>query len=97
MRIALSGLLNLEVTTKTRGFPIDYFPIDYPFFGVNLSPGGVGFNLAKALKTFGDEVDLFSLIGNDDAGELIRKRLAENGVSPNRVLSDLPADVDRPL
>ncbi|MBQ7250370.1 MAG: carbohydrate kinase family protein [Bacilli bacterium] len=90
MKIALSGLLNLEVTTRTRGFPIPYYPIDYPFFGVNLYPGGVGYNLAKALKTLGDEVDLYSLIGDDDAGKLIREELERIGISSSQILPILP-------
>ena len=91
MKVALSGLLNLEVTTRTRGFPIDYHPIDYPFFGVNIFPGGVGFNVAKAMKALGDEVNLYSLIGQDHAGELLKKSLKENGISSEHVISALPA------
>ena len=35
MRILVSGLLNVETTVPVRGFPINYYPIDYPFFGIN--------------------------------------------------------------
>ena len=34
MNILVSGLLNIETTVSVRGFPIEYYPIDYPFFGV---------------------------------------------------------------
>ena len=65
MNILVSGLLNTETTTAVRGFPIDYYPIDYTFFGVNTAVSGVAFNLAKALKTLGDEVRLASMTGSD--------------------------------
>lgn len=48
MKILVSGLLNTETTTAVRGFPINYYPIDYPFFGVNTAVSGVAINLAKA-------------------------------------------------
>ena len=60
MKILVSGLLNIETTVSVRGFPIQYYPIDYPFFGVNSSVSGVGYNLAKALTVLGDSVSLFS-------------------------------------
>ena len=66
MKLLVSGLLNIETTVAVRGFPIPYYPIDYPFFGVNANVAGVGFNLAKALTTLGDEVSLISYLGQDD-------------------------------
>lgn len=49
-KIFVSGLMNIETTVKIKSFPINYFPIDYPFFGVNSSVSGVGVNVGKALK-----------------------------------------------
>ena len=49
MRILVSGLLNIETTVAVRGFPINYYPIDYTFFGVQSNAAGVGYNIAKAL------------------------------------------------
>jgi hypothetical protein len=46
--ILISGLFNMETTLQIKGFPIDYFPIDYPFFGINTSVSGVSANIAKA-------------------------------------------------
>ncbi len=34
MKVIVSGLVNIETTLKVRKFPIDYYPIDYPFFGI---------------------------------------------------------------
>ena len=80
MRILVSGLLNTETTTAVRGFPIQYYPIDYSFFGVNTAVSGVAFNLTKALVTLGDEVRLHSVTGSDFAAAYIRDSVRELGV-----------------
>lgn len=49
MHILISGLVNVETSVKVRRFPIDYYPIDYPFFGVESHVAGVAYNIAKAL------------------------------------------------
>ena len=85
MKILVSGLLNTETTTAVRGFPIHYYPIDYPFFGVNTAVSGVAFNLAKALKTLGDEVRLTSMTGQDFAAAYIRDSLQELDISTEYV------------
>lgn len=72
MNILVSGLLNTETTTAVRGFPIEYYPIDYPFFGVNTAVSGVGFNLASALHTLGDRIRLAGMLGRDFQASYIR-------------------------
>ncbi len=81
MQILVSGLVNTETTTAVRGFPINYYPIDYSFFGVNTAVSGVAFNLAKALKTLGDEVRLTSMTGHDFSAAYIRDCLQELDIS----------------
>ena len=54
--ILVSGLINTETTVRVRQFPVNYYPIDYPFFGVNTAVSGVAYNISKALKTLGDDV-----------------------------------------
>ncbi len=49
MKILVSGLLNTETDVSVRQFPIQYYPIDYNFFGIDTFVGGVAFNIAKAL------------------------------------------------
>lgn len=95
-KILISGLINTETTVKVKNFPIEYFPIDYPFFGVNTKVSGVAYNLAKALKTLGDDISLVSMIGNDFAGEYVVKEMKDIGVDTRLVdkkLSQTPSSV----
>lgn len=96
MKILVSGLLNTETTTAVREFPINYYPIDYPFFGINTAVSGVAFNITKALHTLGDEVVLNSMLGNDFSASYIRDALGQLGISTDHVLPCLretPASV----
>lgn len=79
-RILISGLINVETTVKVRKFPIDYYPIDYPFFGVGSGVSGVAFNLAKAARTLGDEVQLHAMLGTDFEASYIKTTLEQNGI-----------------
>ena len=78
--ILISGLVNTETTVRVREFPIPYYPIDYPFFGVSTAVSGVGYNLAKALKILGNQVSLLSMTGEDLPGQQIRRELEALGV-----------------
>ena len=80
MRVLVSGLLNTETTAAVRGFPVPYYPIDYPFFGIHTEVSGVAFNLTKALRKLGDEVRLTSMTGSDFPASYIRDALAALGV-----------------
>ncbi len=89
MKILVSGLLNIETTVAVRGFPIAYYPIDYPFFGVDSAVSGVGYNVAKALTALGDEVSLVSFLGRDPEGDRILRQLREDGLSAEQIRLDL--------
>ena len=84
-RILVSGLINTETTVKVRKFPIDYYPIDYPFFGVNTRVSGVAYNIVKALHTLGDDVELISMTGNDFGAKYVRNEIEEIGVSTQSI------------
>lgn len=85
--ILISGLINLEVTLCVDAFPIAYVPVRYPFFGVNSTVSGVGYNVVKALTVLGDSVRFLSLIGRDLAGSLVRESLILDGI-PGRFIVD---------
>lgn len=84
-KIFVSGLINVEHSLKVDSFPINYSPIEYPFFGVNSTVSGVGYNLTKALITLGSEVDLFSIVGNDNNGTLIKTALRKEGLNVKHI------------
>ena len=74
-KILVSGLVNVETTCRIGQFPIDYQPIDYNFFGVNSAVAGVGFNVAKALHSLGDIVEVATLTGEDVLADVVRNEL----------------------
>ncbi len=94
--IYVSGLINTETTVRVRKFPIDYYPIDYPFFGVQTEVSGVAYNVAKALKTLGDQVVLASFLGQDMQGNVVEETLKRDGIHRTglrRELSQTPSSV----
>ena len=76
----VSGLINIETTLRVEGFPIGYSPVRYPFFGINSTVSGVGYNVAKALTRLGDAVNFLSIIGQDFAGQLVLETLGRDGL-----------------
>lgn len=94
--ILVSGLVNVETTCSVRGFPIEYSPIDYRFFGGNSTVSGVGFNVAKALTALGHTVRLATLLGDDAAGRLALDALRTSHIDDSlvsRVLNQTPSSV----
>lgn len=89
MKILVSGLLNTETDVSVRQFPIQYYPIDYNFFGIDTFVGGVAFNIAKALTVLGDKVCLASLIGRDISANLIKNALQELSIDTKYVKANL--------
>jgi ribokinase len=86
-KILVSGLINIETTLRVEGFPIPYTPVVYPFFGVNSSVSGVGYNIARALSVLGDDVRLLSIIGRDLLSSLVCIALERDGISGKNVLN----------
>lgn len=88
-KILISGLINTETTVKVRKFPIDYYPIDYPFFGVQTAVSGVAYNIALALTALGDEVRLLSMCGQDFQAAYIRSELQSKGIASDHIRPSL--------
>ncbi len=89
-RIFVSGLVNLETTLAIESFPLTYFPVRYPFHGIHDRVSGVGFNVAKALHTLGDDVRFCSLLGRDFAGKTALETIERLGIDASRLLAVLP-------
>ena len=90
-RVLVVGLVNIETTLRVDGFPIDYFPVTYPFHGVRSAVSGTGWNVAKALATLGHDVRLAALLGADRAGRWAREEILAAGVDDAAVLDTLAA------
>ena len=88
-KILVSGLCNIETTLKVHKFPIDYYPIDYPFFGIKSNVSGVAYNIVKALKTLGDDVTLTSFVGNDFEGDYVLKELENSNIDTSNIKKEL--------
>ncbi len=86
-KILVCGLVNMETSAPVEEFPIAYRPVDYKFFGINTSPGGVGYNVSLALNTLGDDVKLCSLCGDDAPAQIIKSELSAKGISTEYILS----------
>ena len=84
--ILVCGLTNIETTLKVDGFPIEYSPIEYRFFGVNSSISGVGYNVVKALKVLGNTPYFFTIIGNDIYKNIIFSDLEKDKIDTKYVL-----------
>ena len=84
-KILISGLLNVESSLFVDSFPLDYFPICYPFHGISSHVSGVGYNLSKGLSVLGDDVSLLSLLGNDLNGKIILSHLQEEGIKTENI------------
>ncbi len=88
-RFFVAGLINVETTLAVGGFPIEYNPCNYPFFGVQTTVSGVGLNIAKALTVLGNELDFASIIGGDENAELVRMNLQKNGIPIDGVICQM--------
>ncbi|WP_027340864.1 carbohydrate kinase family protein [Halonatronum saccharophilum] len=88
-KILITGLINIETTLKVEGFPIEYNPANYPFFGIDSTVSGVGYNLVKAFKALGSKAELLGLVGDDLAGDSVRYKLKEADISTDYILTNL--------
>ncbi len=86
-KILISGLINIDTTLRVERFPIPSAPVVYPFFGVNSTVSGVGYNIARALTILGDDVRLLSIIGRDPLAALVCMALERDGISGKNVLN----------
>ena len=84
-KILVSGLVNIETTCRVREFPIPYYPVDYPFFGIGSAASGVAYNIALALKTLGDQVRLLSMTGRDFPADYIKRELHDAGIGTEHI------------
>ena len=89
MKIMVSGLINIESSCPVKQFPVEYFPIDYPFNKIASGISGVGYNLIRNFKKLGDDVTFVSMLGNDLWGDVIWQQLEKEGFCTDSVYTIL--------
>lgn len=87
--IYVSGLLNFETILSVDSFPVNYFPIEYPFYGINTGVGGTAYNISKALTKLGDKVVLSSHVGDDLIGKTIVSELKKTKIKDTSIYHSL--------
>lgn len=88
-KILVSGLINIETTLQIDSFPLPYFPVRYPFGGINSTVSGVGYNVAKALAVLGNKINFLSITGKDLAGNMVREILKSNNIYDNYIIQSI--------
>lgn len=88
-RIVVSGLVNVETTLNIGQFPVPYSPIEYRFFGLKSNVAGVAYNVAKALVTLENNVELLSMVGTDGEGKVVLEGMKNAGISDTYILPKL--------
>ena len=88
-RILVAGLINIETTLKVSHFPVEYAPVRFPFFGIDSTVSGVGYNVTRALTVLGNDVSLLALTGADTGDTLTRAALDQHGIAGDTVLCQM--------
>jgi sugar/nucleoside kinase (ribokinase family) len=82
----VSGIINIETTLQVDEFPVRYSPVEYPFFSVDATVSGVGYNITKALTRLGNRVKFLSMVGKDLAVASIREEITANYIDDQYVV-----------
>ncbi len=94
VKLFVSGLTGVETTLAVRGFPVTYYPVDYPFFGINAEVAGSGFRTACGSLALGDSVEFLTLIGDDVNGARVLSAVGKAGLSDRFVYKKLKNTVE---
>lgn len=78
-RIVVVGVSSLYITLPVEQFPVPYEPTRQPPW-MHVGVGGVGAHVARVLDGLGDQVDLYTVVGDDPAGAAIRRELRRHGL-----------------
>lgn len=94
MKFFVSGITGIETTLAVRGFPVTYYPVDYPFFGIGSEVSGSGYHVARALKALGDDIGFLTFIADDENGKRICADLDRYGIPRDHVFKRLTDTVE---
>lgn len=100
LRIAVVGDLMLDIFAygKIERMSPEYTKTPVPVVDIssaNNMLGGAG-NVARNIKSIGPNVEIFSVVGNDENGPILKKMLREEKIATNNIpVSDRPTTVKK--
>jgi acarbose 7IV-phosphotransferase len=87
----MSQFVIVGMTRLAMTMPVEQFPLPYSSFRraswMRCAVVGGAYNVASALLSLGDEAQMCTLVGSDDAGEVIRSTLRRRGLEGRGVVS----------
>ncbi len=89
-KVLVCGHTNIETTLAIEGFPVEYAPMHYPFFGIQTAVAGVGYNITKALTTLGSKVNFLTMVGQDFFGEQVQAQATADGFGTQFIVRGMP-------
>ncbi|WP_049580610.1 carbohydrate kinase family protein [Streptomyces sp. SBT349] len=85
-QITVVGMTRLAMAMPVDAFPLPYYSYRRPAW-MHCAVVGGAYNVASALLALGDEPRVCTLVGTDDAGEVIRARLRRRGLDGRGVVN----------
>lgn len=85
-QIMVVGTTRLSMTVPVDGFPMEYNPFRRTPW-MRCAVVGGAYNVASALASLGSAAGLCTLVGRDDAGEVIRTTLGRRGLDGRGVVT----------
>lgn len=86
--------MGIETTLAVRGFPVSYYPVDYPFFGIRAEVAGSAYRMARSFRALGDDVRLYSFVGDDVQGRRVTDALDADGLPRELIDGSLAETVE---
>lgn len=90
-KFIVAGILQRETIIKVESLPLVYAPVTDTPWSMHYGVGGDSYNEAIALKWLSNEVDFFSLIGEDDRPSIINSNKNDIKLETRFVLPILKA------
>jgi acarbose 7IV-phosphotransferase len=78
-KIVVAGVASLYMSLPVDEFPVQYQPSRSPAW-LRAGVGGAGTHIAQIMHALGDEVSLYTVVGRDGPGDLIRAELFARGL-----------------
>ncbi len=88
-KVLVMGPVYVETTVKVKKFPLDNGPVIFDKNGIKSGLSGHGFNVSRALKTLGNDIDFISVTGNDSLSKTVINSMEQLGVEADNIVASL--------